>query len=162
MLFCKKKGKLRKIAKCTYQNSIAATVDTLFSSSCLLFPLECRMLADYISWPRTNFTTTVSSVGSKHRLEFWNWFKLKMEKKYCFLETVVFLHLSPFFKIAQFWKLILKEPKIEGANEEIFLLIFSSSLKRVFLQYEAYRFSTKNILVSSLVHTNTNNHLTFH
>ena len=46
--FLKKKGKLRKIAKCTYQNSIAATVDTLFSSSCLLFPLECRMLADYI------------------------------------------------------------------------------------------------------------------
>ena len=108
--FLQKKGKLRKIAKCTYQNSIAATVDTLFSSSCLLFPLECRILADYISWPRTNFTTTVSSVGSKHRLEFWNWFKLKMEKKYCFLERVVFLHLYQFSKIAltteQFWKLI--------------------------------------------------------
>ena len=123
--FCKKKGKLRKIAKCTYQNSIAATVDTLFSSSCLLFPLECRMLADYISWPRTNFTTTVSSVGSKHRLEFWNWFKLKMEKKYCFLETVVFLHLSQFFKIAlilqnNFENSSKKSPKLKGQMKKFF------------------------------------------
>ena len=106
--FLQKKGKLRKIAKCTYQNSIAATVDTLFSSSCLLFPLECRMLADYISWPRTNFTTTVSSVGSKHRLEFWNWFKLKMEKKILFFRDSGFSSFVPIFQNCTYYRTILK------------------------------------------------------
>ena len=89
-----------------------------------------------------------------------------MEKNIVFQRQWIFFICPNFSKLHllqnNFENSSKKSPKLKGQMKKFFCSFSAQVLKECFFSMRLIGFPKKNILVSSLVHTNTNNHLTFH